>query len=131
MSQYAAIYTVNETQLDKDDNIIAEFQKDLPHHDFICEEMCKSWNDSKMEQFFDGILKDKILSARMKSGKTEDGESYCLINVIGRPKVRFTQKIREAIYEQISAQMSDGWGEGFFGYANIMTAPDGTRLMVE
>lgn len=32
---------------------------------------------------------------------------------------------------QIDAQFSDGWGEGFFGYINIMTAPDGTKFIVE
>ena len=130
MSAFNYLYAVHEVQVDKNDNLIAEFEDNLPHHSFIMDEMCKSWNDMHMEQYYDGILKNKILSAKMIPDII-DGTSCAKINIIGKSGVRFTQKVKDAIVEQTSAQMCDGWGEGFFGYANIMTAPDGTRLYVD
>ena len=33
------------------------------------------------------------------------------------------------IVDFLDGQMCDGWGECFFGFNNIMTAPDGTKFI--
>ena len=80
-----------------------------------------------MEQYYDGILKDNIVSTVMKP-KNENGELILNITFTLKKGVRLTQKYRHAIIDQTSAQMTDGWGESNLGYNNIMTAPDGTRF---
>ena len=82
-----------------------------------------------MEQYYDGILKDNIVNAVMKP-KNENGKLILNITFTLKRGVRLTQKYRDTIINQTSAQMSDGWGESNLGYSNIMTAPDGTKLCV-
>lgn len=131
MSHFISTFSIKEVQLDEHDNIIAEFEKDLPHGHFLICEMMASWNEMNMAQYFDGILKDKVNRAIMTGFTDKEGHTCGKIRVICVPGFRLSAKRRAAIEDQISAQFCDGWGEGFFGYANIMTAPDGTRLMVE
>ncbi len=131
MSQYRTYFDIMEEQVDDNDDIIKDFKTNLPHHDFICQAMCKSWNNMHIEQFFDGPLAKKIKSAKMTYSRGPHGESFGHITFVGTPGFRFTQRMKEELDDQVSAQFSDGWGESFFGYINIMTAPDGTRFMVE
>lgn len=131
MSVYYTRFHIRELNLDENDNIIGEYEKNLPHHEFICKEMCKSFNDTHMEQFYDGILKDRLARVTMSYGQDGDGKSYGRIRFVGKPGVRFTQKVKDAIDEQTTDQFTDGWGEGFFYPTNIMTAPDGIRVAVE
>lgn len=130
MSTLRFITNLNEVQIDDDDHIIADYEYDLPHHDIICENAEKAWNDAHMEKYYDGILKDKVDSAIMKCRKTKD--KYCEATILIKMKknVRLTQNYRRAAIEQTQAQLVDGWGEGFFGMINIMS--DGnTRFFVE
>ena len=131
MSVYRTRFHIKEIQVDENLNITGEYETNLPHHDFLCKEMCKSWNEMHMEQFYDGILKDKLASIRMSYGIDEEGKSFGRIIFTGIPGFRFSQKIKDEIDEQTSAQFSDGWGEGFFYPYNTMTAPDGTIVAVE
>jgi len=103
----------------------------LPHHSQIANAMADSWNNAHMEQYFDGVLKDKIAKAIMKVRKQSDGSTVASIIVHGKPGVRFSSKMTEAIYDQLDGQLSDGWGEGFFGFANIMTDDNGNKFCVE
>ena len=130
MSQRQILYTCHELVLDKQGNCLKEYETNLPHHDMIAKEMADSWNSTNIVRCFDGILKDKIASAKMKVKKIKD-DTVAVITVIGKPNIRFSQTITNEIYDQIDAQFSDGWGEGFFGYINIMTADDGTIFCVE
>lgn len=131
MSKFYMSYRVSESVLDNNGNIVADYDSNLPHHDFIKEKMTKSWNDMHMERFFDGVLKDKIESCLMRFCQTTDGYSVAMVETIGVPGFRFTEKRRNEIAEQLEAQFCDGWGEGFFGYVNVMTAPDGKKIIVE
>ena len=130
MSKTQICYTCHEIILDDNGNFIKEYEENLPHHNQIEKEMCDSFNNTHIERFFDGILKDKIKSAIMTFKKI-DNKSVGIMTIEGIPNFRFTQKVRDEIYEQIGGQLSDGWGEGFFGYINVMTAPDGTKFIVE
>lgn len=131
MSKHGFIYRPCEVVCDKEGNIINEHETDLPHFDMIRKEMEDNWNSMHMEQYFDGILKDKIAECTLKFINIGLPYPTALINAVGVPRFRFTEKVRNEIDEQIFAQLVDGWGEGFFGPVNIMTAPDGTRFYVE
>ena len=112
------------------EQIIANEENPALINDMIAKEMADSWNSTNIVSCFDGKLKDKIASAKMKVKKIKD-DTVAVITVIGKPNIRFSQTITNEIYDQIDAQFSDGWGEGFFGYINIMTADDGTIFCVE
>lgn len=131
MSVYRTRFHIREVNLSENGDVLDEFETDLPHHDFICKEMCKSWNHMQMERFYDGILKGRLANVVMSYGKEADGRSYGRITFTGKPGFRFTQKVKDEIDEQTTAQFSDGWGEGFFYPYNHMTAPDGVIIGVE
>lgn len=124
MATFKFITTFNEVELDENNNFIEEYEMFLPHHDIISSQMEQSWNSMHMERFYDGVLSNRIESATMKCG-VNSGISEAVISIKMKPGERLTRKHREAIVNQTSAQLSDGWGEGFFGYINIMT--DGKR----
>lgn len=131
MSIYKTRFHVRELNFDDKDNFIGEFETNLPHHDFLCKEMCKSWNDMHMEHFYDGILKGMLASVTMSYGKDENGKSFGRITFRGKPGFRFSQKVKDEMDEQTTAQFTDGWGESFLYPYNIMTAPDGTKVALE
>lgn len=130
MSKLYYYYRPIEVEVDVNDEYVREYNGILPHHDFIGKEMCSSWNDAKMEQYFDGILKNNIKSCKMTFTKM-NGNSYAKITIEGMPNYRFSSIRRNEIFDQLDAQMSDGWGEGFFGMINVMTAPDGKKMYVD
>lgn len=130
MSKFVYCTSVSEDVLDSKGLSIADYDANLPHADYISEKLCDGWNSMHMEQYYDGILKNNIVSAVMKCAENEKGELMLNITFTLKKGIRLTDKYRNAIIDQTSAQMSDGWGESFFGYNNIMTAPDGTRFCV-
>lgn len=131
MSKYNVIYgPIHEIIVDKNDDFVKAYESRLPHADEIITNMCKDWNNMHIEKYFDGILKDKISSAIMKK-HIEGDNLFGKVEITGMPNFRFTQKIKEEIADQMDGQFCDGWGESFFGSANIMTASDGTRFYAE
>lgn len=127
MSKFTYQTSVSETIFDSEGRSIADHDVNLPHENIISKTLCDNWNKMNMEQYYDGILKDNIVSAVMKP-KNENGELILNITFTLKKGVRLTHKYRDAIIDQTSAQMTDGWGESNLGYNNIMTAPDGTRF---
>lgn len=127
MSKFEYIYNLMETELDENNNVIGDYETNLPHHTLIIKEICKSWNDMHMEKYYDGRLKDKIHSAVMSAyhDRTHSGMCSVKITFVLKKGYRLTEPCRDAIIYQTNAQFIDGWGEGFFGYGNIMT--DGKR----
>lgn len=130
MSYRQVLYTCHEIVLDKQGNYIDSYESKLPHHDIIAKKMADSWNSMNIEKYFDGILKDKIASAKMKVRKIKD-DTVAVVTVLGKPNVRFSRNMTEEIFDQIDAQFCDGWGEGFFGCVNVMKADDGTLFCVD
>lgn len=130
MATFTFITTFNEVEVDNDNNSVVDYTSDLPHHDLISAAAEKSWNEMHMEQFYDGILTDKVESAVMKCRKNINRETKATISVKMKPGSRLTEKYRNALIDQTSAQLIDGWGESFFGYINIMTDNNGKRFYV-
>lgn len=128
MSQYRTYFFVSEQQISGDGNPMELIETGLPHHDFIGQEICRSWNEAHIEQFFYGILKDRIRSCKMTCRLDNKGHTCCHICFTGVDGFRMTKKVKDAIDEQVTGQFCDGWGEGFFGIT--MEAPDGAKLQV-
>lgn len=130
MSLYRTYFNITETQVDLHGKVKQKMTTDLPHHDFICEAMCRSWNDAHMEHRFTGILKDKIINTTMTHEQGPGQMSYGIITVTGKPGLRMTRKTKNEIEDQITEMFSGEWGNTFFGTGHTMTAPDGITLFV-
>ncbi len=132
MSKYRTCFRLcEECIVDDNGNITKSYEKNFPHHDIIAKEMTESFNNAKLERFVDDSLKGKIKSIRMRIDQDNEGYSVGHITFEGIPGLRMTQKVKETLDDDMSAQFSDGWGEGFLGIINIMKAPDGTEFFVE
>lgn len=115
MRKFVVMYHFHEIQETKDGEYICEYKKDLPHAKEIVKCAVDDWN--KMVKSFIPCLytgfDDDIASVRAYPSRT-DTDAMC-IEVRLKPRIRMTEKKRTAIEEAIDAQLSDGWGEGFFG----------------
>ncbi len=131
MSKVISFYRLSEIMLDDDGDILVEYDKDLPHHNKIAREICACFNSMHLERYFDGILKNKIASCTMTCNKNKDKESIAVIRIEGINGFVFSEKRRNEVYRQLDAQFADGWGECFFGYANIMSDSKGNKFFVE
>ena len=130
MSKLKYLHALTESIVNDNCDILADYQYSLPHDEQICKEICDDFNKAHIERFFDGILKDKIKSCRMRCIKDEE-TTLAIIDIEGIEGFRMSQKRRNAVWEQMEGQMCDGWGEGFFGFGNVMKASDGTQFIVE
>lgn len=134
MSKILSIYQFYEVVIDENDDMVASYEaNDLPHADFIVKAVCDKWNedaDAFMLDLMNREFKGKIKSCKMKPYKSKDGVCAA-VHIEGNPGVQFRSPFKEDVMDFMSAQYSDGWGEGVFGPANIMTAPDGTRFYLE
>lgn len=130
MSSVRYIYRLTETEIDKYYNEVKRYERDLPHHDMIAKNLTEGWNNLHMERFFNGILKDKIESAIMKVVK-KAGESLAIITITGVKGFRLSEKRRCEIFNQVDAQIIDGWGEAFLDLSNFMSDSNGVRFFPE
>ena len=122
MSKFQYIFKLYEVQIDDDNNFLREFQTNLPHHKEISENFCNQWNkdhDDYMLKLINEECSDVFESCKMKS-RINNGDTELVINFITKPQKRLTHNIKVRLCDFMSAQMSDGWGEGMLGYANIM-----------
>lgn len=105
----------------------ALFQNKLPHLQQIKDYLPKTWEDCHIEQTFDGILKDKVTSCPMRIFENKNGQVIARITINFAPGFRLSEKRRQACWEQLDAQMSDGFGECVDGQ-RIPNTPDGWTL---
>lgn len=108
------------------------FRYNLPHEKTIANWFSKEWNNAHMEQYFDDILKDKVESCIMKPMiKQEKDKRYLFGNVTITfvPGFRLNSTKREACWNQLDAQMTDGFGESY-DRCPIPGAPAGFSLQL-
>lgn len=115
MSKFVVMYHFHEIQETRDGEYICEYKKDLPHAKEIVKSAVDDWNKTVKAfiPFLYTEFDDDIASVRAYPSRT-DTDAMC-IEVRLKPKIRMSEKKRTAIEEAIDAQLSDGWGEGFFG----------------
>lgn len=134
MSRIYSLYTCHEIVIDNDGNIIAEYKTDLPDSTLIIKQFCDAFNSAAKEYLLNIINKefnDKILSLKAQEYPNNNHETTINVVITGKPGTRFTEKLRNEIFEWINSQYSDGWGEGFFGLINVMTTDTGTHFYIE
>ena len=138
MSYVISLYDCHEIIVDNNNNFVKEHCKNLPHDQFIKDEFCKQFNKAVHDYLLNIINNEcddkisKIIAKPMDNHKSGKPIATTVgVYIYGKPYVRFTKKFKEKVFDFMSSQYSDGWGEGFFGPVNIMTAPDGTRLYVD
>lgn len=89
---------------------------DIPHFNQIKDWLPKEWDKCQIHKTFDGILKDKVASTTMTCHqKRENGhvKSIARITIEFIPGFYLSQARRKACFEQLDAQMSDGFGESY------------------
>ena len=133
MARYRVLFDVREVQVDEDGNFVKEYKVLLPHEKEICKNLCESWNGlhETLLSVVNEDCFDRIESCRMKKAKPVNGITMLAIDFVAKKGQFITQKIKDAINDFVSAQMSDGWGEGDLGPINIMTGSDGTRFYAD
>ena len=133
MAKFTSLYECREVILDDNGDYVEEYEENLPHGDFIVNWFCNAWNKDA-DKFILDILNrdigDCIETCYMRKYK-DDTKTILAIDFVMKKGKRLTQKVKNEIIDWIDGQYSDGWGEGMFGYANVMTAPDGTKFIVE
>lgn len=131
MANLAYDIRVSEIQLDENGNELDEITRNLPHADLIAGMACSSWNALDFPAIVGGHAKGGVERAPMSARIEGDGALVLRINVIAKKGFRLSERRRQSIFDELDAQMSDGWGEGFFGYGNVITDGDGNQLIAE
>ncbi len=130
MSVYKTIsndYKVVE--LDARGNIKRELEKSEPLYKVAMDTMIDSFNGAHLEKYVPDEYKGKVEKIYMEHAK-HGGVPYIRINVRFVKGVRVTARIREDFDDYMSAQFSDGWGEGFFYPMPAVERGDGLVLGV-
>ena len=134
MSKILSLYTCHEVQVDDQGDFIKEYETNLPHADIIANEFISDWNkqaDFMRDLMNKQVAKDRIASCKARRYKAKSPECTIAIEIVTKPGCTF-HAIRDNIYDFISAQFADGWGEGFFGPVNVLSDPnDKTRFYVD
>ena len=134
MSKLLSLYTCHERIIDKNGNEISYHETNLPHAKEIEDAFINSWND-QADFMCDLMNKDaadnRVESCKARHYKGKPEETTIAVEIISKPGKQFRQTIKENIFDFMSAQFSDGWGEGFFGPVNKITAKNGTVFCIE
>lgn len=101
--------------------------KDIPHFNEIKNWLPKEWDKCKIHKTFDGILKDKIESTSMRCFMKKDKTAIARVTINFVPDFRLSKNRRNACWEQLNAQMSDGFGESY-DHMQIPNAEPGWTL---
>lgn len=99
-------------------------EEHLPHFEQIADFLPDAYRKCKVESCFDGILKDKVSSSTMRVFEDKDGTCIARVTTNFITGFRLSQQKREAFWEQMDAQMTDGFGESFDHYP-VPGAPKG------
>lgn len=132
MSALKSIYALHEVVTDENGEYIREYDKDLPHSDEIAEIFIREWNGFAGEMLKimnDQAGRDRIESCLARRYKKNGRETQVVVEIKAKKGQQFRSGVREDIFDFMSSQFSDGWGEGFFKRQRI--AKDGTRYYIE
>lgn len=125
------IYDIKLYEIEYDDNdcFVQEIQKDLPHHEQIKDWLPSFFDSCDIASTFYGILQGNIKQCSLKIIKNKHKESVARVTIEGIPGFRFSEKRRNAVWEQMDGQMSDGFGE-CIDNGNIPGVPNNFKLSI-
>lgn len=126
MSKLYYSFPFREEFYDRNQNMTKLCETNLPHYGIIKDWLPRIWDESHIEKTFDGIIKDKIESCIMNC-IIKDGIPTAVVTITPIKGFRLSEKRRNEIWDQLDAQMSDGFGESV-DYHQIPGAPKGWCL---
>lgn len=112
MSKLYYEFTIEEVEIDEEWNPVRRIETDIPHHDQIKAYLPKEWDKCEIHTTFDGILKNKVQQTKLTIRK-KDGKTIGRVTIEFIPGLRLNEKIRNACWEQMDGQMTDGFGESY------------------
>ena len=135
MATITSLYTCHEELLDENDNQIGYYEENLPHSKEIAEAFITQWNESA-DKFILKLIneeagKNRIKSCYAKQFKKNGNKTIIAIEIVAKEGQQLREPTKSNIFDFIDSQMSDGWGEGFFGYINIMRGKDGRKFCIQ
>lgn len=93
-----------------------EFTHNLPHAKEISAWLPGEWDDCKIGDVithYNPEFQDKIMECSMKCFENPDGELIARVTLEFTPGFRLSARRREIIWDELDAQMSDGFGESY------------------
>ena len=118
MVKFTISYHFNEVWVDADGNFIRSFDGCLPHGKQIVFDAVRSWNETVQPSFLHSGYDDDIKSVFAHPSYT-DANAMDVIVELKKGK-RWNASKREAIFNAVSIQFCEGWGEGFLGQVNTV-----------
>lgn len=111
-----------------DDNEYREYRDHLPHLEQLKDWLPKEWDECHIEQTFSmKEVRENIASCTLAVRQGKDGEAYAIVTIDFKPGFRLSARRRESVWDDLDAQMSDGFGE-CVDHTQIPGAPDGYML---
>ena len=134
MSKIVSLYTCHENQIDEKGNTVAYYQANLPHGKEIAEAFIGEWNkdaERMVEIMNEQVAKGRVESCKARQYDKNGDKTTIAIEIVAKPGKQLRRRMREDIFDFMDSQFCDGWGEGFFGSINPITAKDGTVFCIE
>lgn len=123
-------YKIGLEEFFDDDNGYREYRDHLPHFEQLKDWLPKEWAECRIEQTFDlKEIRENVDSCTMAVRKSKDGEAYAIVTIDFKPGFRLSARRRQSVWDDLDAQMSDGFGE-CVDHHQIPGAPDGYMLML-
>lgn len=121
--QYKIALTLEE--VDENENTVRLLEENIPFRKEVWKDFQRNWETAKIENTFDGILQGKIKSCKPVL-RLENGVAYAVIQIVPVNGFRWTANRREALWQQLDAQMVDGFGESL-DHSTIEGVPEKYR----
>lgn len=121
-------FALNEIEM-RDGLIINEYIENLPHHQEVADTVKRIWDMCHIETTFDGILEGKIDSCYLRIFTNKKGQTVARIQICLNDGERWSEKKRNECWEQLDAQMADGFGESI-EYHRIDGVSDAYRIQL-
>ena len=123
--------TISEVRLDSSGNAIAEYTENLPHQDDIIAAALKLDLSHLADVLNARLGQHGVERVRSWASVRSNKQVVMTISVEAAPRFRWSERRRNIVFDELDTQLVDGWGEGFFGYANVMVGENGHRFFPE
>lgn len=123
-------YKIGLEEFFDDDDKYREYRDHLPHFEQLRDWLPKEWAECHIENTFDlKDIRENIASCTMAVRESKDGEAYAIVTIDFKPGFRLSARRRQSVWDDLDAQMSDGFGE-CVDHTQIPGTPDGYMLML-
>lgn len=117
-------FCIDELKLDTMGNTVETFSEKLPHHKEIANWLPGEWDLLNPVQFFLEPVKSMIETTKMRIIQTRNHETVGVIEIIPHKGKRWNVKTRQKIWDELNAEICDGFGESY-DRKHIPGTPDG------